>query len=223
MMLESSKKIGKYENPLMQKISGALSSDGYDVLTHVRLNIAWSNVISDIDVIAISEKETIIMEVKSSHDNFYKAFSQLKNLEGFADKLYIATDKPVNTIKMDKWVDESIGLICVEEKKLKIIKPAKYFCAFPKVGAISQLRKKCLFHLANLLGVPAYLSKAEIENRLVGTFNSLELKMVIKQIVLCEGNCEKNCILIPNMVASGMGSQSNNPLLEVKKLNQLPK
>jgi hypothetical protein len=201
-MLESSKKIGKYEDPLLLRLEKFLTAQGYDVLIHMRLNVAWSNVISDVDVLAISPNERIIIEVKSSHDNFYKAFRQLSQLKGFADCFYIATNKPIDSINMEKWIDDSIGLIYIDEHSLNIIKPAKRIDLFPIKGAISQLNKKCLVNLARALGIPTSLSKDALEKRLIEKYPLADLKRVVEGIVLCENDCVSNCALVPFMVTS---------------------
>jgi hypothetical protein len=210
-MLESSKKIGKYEDCLLPKVEQFLVGLGYVVSTHVRLNIAWSNIISDIDVIAKKEHETIIVEVKSDHDNFYKAFKQLNKLEGFADKFYVATNRSIDNSKIAKWPDDSIGLIAIGDNNTRIEKPAKRVNSLTQDGTVSQLRKKCLVRLAGLCGIPNYLSKEEIEKRLLKEIHSSELKGITTKIALCDGDCINNCILIPNMIASTVNFKGYQP------------
>jgi Holliday junction resolvase len=192
-VLESCKDIGKYEEPLLKALEGYFAKQGYAVITHVRLNVAWSNVISDIDVLAIKGNETIIVEVKSDHDVFYRAFAQLNKLKGFADKFYIATNRPIGSIKEEKWLHKSIGLISIGNQ-VEIVRSAEKITIIPPDGALSQLRKKCLVKLAVYFGIPAYLSKNEIEKRLQEVDIS-QLKCVVKEAVLCESNCLDDCIL----------------------------
>jgi hypothetical protein len=202
-MLESSKDMGKYEEPLLRAVERFFVKRGYFVSSHVRLNVAWSNVISDIDVIAKSADECIIIEVKSDHDQFYRAFDQLQKLRGFADRLYIATNRPLDSIKEEKWLDKSVGLIHIDDDQtVQIVKPAPKVPCYSLDGTLSQLKKKCLVQLATLLGVRTRTSKSEIEKKLTGNFSSSDLKVVTKYIVMCEHGCTESCILSPVLEAS---------------------
>jgi Holliday junction resolvase len=201
-MLESSKEIGKYEEPLLATLKDFLKKQGYAVLTHARLNVAWSNVISDIDVLAIKNEKIVIIEVKSDHDCFYKGFRQLEKLKGFADQLYIATNRPIHHLLENKWRDKSIGLIKVNAEMAEIIRPAEQIQGLSTNEAISQLKKKCLARLASLLNVSKCIPKAEIERRLRARFNDADLKIIVKNIILCDSDCGNDCILEPFLVAS---------------------
>jgi Holliday junction resolvase len=196
-MLKSSKQIGRFEKPLFKPLACLFEEEGYTVLTHTRLNIAWSNVISDIDVLARSDETIIITEVKSDHDAFYKGFDQLEKLKGFADKLYIATNRDLESLEKEKWRDKSIGLIFIGKQNAKIIRPAEPIRSLHAKDSLSQLKKKCLIRLARLLGVPTYLSKKAIEKRLRAKFNDRDLKIIVKNIILCDSSCSNDCILEP--------------------------
>jgi Holliday junction resolvase len=210
-MLESSKEIGKYEEPLFRALEHFFKQQGYTVLTHARLNVAWSNVISDIDVIAISNETIIMVEVKSDHDCFYRGFEQLRKLKGFADQLYIATNRPIQNLQEDKWRDKSIGLIKIDGEMAEIIRPAEHIHGLCTSEVISQLRKKCLVKVASLLNVSKYLPKTEIEKRLRERFDNADLKVITKNIVLCDSNCGINCLLEPFLIASCNKVKSSSP------------
>lgn len=175
---------------------------GYTVLTHARLNVAWSRVISDIDVIAVSNEKIIMVEVKSDHDYFYKGFKQLEKLKGFADELYIATNRQIIDFKGDKWRDPSIGLIRITDDLTEIVRPAVPIHGLCTGEAISLLKKKCLVRLASLLNIPKCLPKQEMERRLRENFDNADLKEIVKSLILCDNACDVSCSLEPFLIAS---------------------
>ena len=55
-----SKLDSRFEKPLLEILKRYFKEEGYSVSTHARLSIAWSNVISDVDVIARSRENEAI-------------------------------------------------------------------------------------------------------------------------------------------------------------------
>jgi Holliday junction resolvase len=214
-MLKSSKERGRFEKPLIQSLERHFKEEGFSVLTHARLNIAWSNVISDIDILAVSDDRVVIIEVKSDHDDFYKGFNQLKKLKGFADNLYIATNRKPESLKSEKWRDESIGLIHVNNQNIEVLRPARKIRSLSKKDTFSQLKRKCLVRLTRLLNVPTHVPKVEIERRLRMKFDEKDLKVIAKRIALCKEDCENDCILEPFLVSvcSGLKPLENQVFL----------
>jgi len=199
-MRQSNKKRGRFEEALIESVKEFFQKRGYSVSTHARLNIAWSNIISDIDIIATLKDEVIITEIKSDHDHFYRAFEQLRRVKCFANKLYIATNRRPENLNLSGWEDHTIGLLNVRDKKVDVIKSAKNISSFPRGEALSKLKKKCLTKLGRLLDVPTYLPKKRIEQTLRSQFNEEDLKIIAKKIALCSEDCETNCILEPFLV-----------------------
>lgn len=198
-MLPSHKQVGNFEEKIIKKVKKYFQNEGYLVYTHSRLNVAWSTILSDIDILAILNDEVIITEVKSERDNLNKAFTQLQNIKGFSDKLFIATDKNIKNINLDKWEDEDIGLLHVKNDVIKKIKIAKNIQHLPDDEAFIKLKKKCLVKLVKLLGLPSSMTKKQMEIRLRENYNEYDLKLIAKNIALCNENCDTGCILDPKL------------------------
>jgi len=193
MMLKSNKVIGNYEKPILINIKNYFEKCGYISYIHSRLNLAWSKIVSDIDVVAFKNNETIIIEVKSSHDDFYKAFKQLINISGYADKLYIATDKKFNDISKVNWVNNDIGLIYVnKEGNIEIIKKAKYINNVSKNHFI-KLKKKCLYELVKNLNISKKNTKQKMTDILF-KHKKINYKKILKLIAFCNFKCTNKCI-----------------------------
>lgn len=206
-MLKSKKQLGKNEKKLMAYVQDFFQKKGYYVQTHSRLNIAWSSIISDVDLIAFNDDEVIITEIKSKKDHIYRALQQLEKVKGFSDKLYVATDTNFESINFNKWDDE-IGLLIIKDKDVTEIKSAKKIKSIPKDNSIAKLKKKCLVRLSKLLNIPRYLSKKDIEEKLRISFVEEDLKKIVKEIAICSENCEDSCILEPFFIKA-----SNNARL----------
>lgn len=80
-ILKSSKRIGKYEAPIIKKLEPFFQNQGFQVVPHARFNISWGNIISDIDLLLIKENKVGIVEVKSSHDNLKRAKNKFQTLK----------------------------------------------------------------------------------------------------------------------------------------------
>lgn len=201
-MLQSSKKPREFEEILIESVKYFFQKQGYSVSTHARLNIAWSNIISDIDIIATLADEVVIIEVKSNRDHFYRGFEQLQKVKGFADKIYLATNKSINSLNLEKWRDDTVGLLHIKKGKIEVIKSAENISSLLPRNTFSQLKKKCLMRLVRLLDIPTSLPKTKIDQMLRSQFNETDLKIIAKNIALCDEDCEKDCILEPFLVAT---------------------
>jgi hypothetical protein len=82
---KSSKAIGKYERPILQIASKYFKSRGVSVMSHTRLNVAWSNVFSDIDILMLKKNLISAIEIKSHRDNLHYAFNQIHRIKDFVD------------------------------------------------------------------------------------------------------------------------------------------
>lgn len=201
MLLKSRKKRGKFEAALIDPIKEYFQQKGYSVSTNSRLNIAWSKIISDIDITATSHDEVIFTEIKSDHDSFYRGFDQLEKVKGFADELYIATNRNLKNLNLLKWKDDTIGLLHVQDNEVSVVRLAKKLSALPDTEVFSRLKKKCLSKLVRLLDIPTYRPKRKIEQMLRSRFAEDDLRIIAKRIAFCDKECERDCILEPFFVA----------------------
>lgn len=186
----STKHIGKYEEKIIQDLSKHFQLDGYEVVPHSSLNIAWGSVLSDIDLLLIKDQLLTYIEVKSSRDNLARAKQQVANVSDYVDYAYVATDKQIKTWEMPK-----VGLIHVNNENVIIVKRAKKLSN--KIGSYSimTLKKKCL---ARFFG---------IDNRFIMLVDKYELaqnvyinkkctRPILKEIVTCGELCATNCPII---------------------------
>lgn len=189
-MARSKKRIGKYEKPLIIKMSNYFKENGYDTFSHVRFNIAWSGSLSDIDLLLIKNNEITYIEIKSKKDKIKNAYTQIHKIIDFVDYAYIVTNKDVETSN-----DEKIGLITLTEDVVNIINKAKLIDRKPLKKSIFQLNKKCLLNF-----YPAKnfhnLYKYELAEKIHSDFNKITLKQCIKEIVLCQKCVLNKCPIL---------------------------
>lgn len=187
-MLSSSKKaIGQYEKPLIDSLTRHLSRHGYNGFPHVRLNVAWSPIVSDIDLLAVRQREITIIEVKSSHDKFARASSQLRRVSDFTDFAYIATDR----VPATRHSDPQIGLLLVKGDQVETLVEARVFEGRPQQDSLFKLQKKCLRRLA--MARDDQMSKFEMSKTVHASWNGESLRECVKRIVICDRNCERSC------------------------------
>ena len=124
----------------------------------------------------------------------------MQKVKGFANKLYIATDRNPQNIRFGNWRDDSIGLLHIDGSEVEVVRSAKNLNSLPEGEVLIHLRKKCLIRLARLLGIPAYLSKRNLEHALRMKFLGTDLKIIAERIALCHEDCESDCILEPFFV-----------------------
>ena len=137
-ILKSSKRIGKYEATIIEKLEPFFQNQGFQVVPHARLNISWGNIISDIDLLLIKENKVGIVEVKSSHDNLKRAKKQISNIKDYVDFAYIATD-----FKPRKLPTQIAGWIFVKDE-VTIMKYPQTISNEPSHYSVDSLPKKCL-------------------------------------------------------------------------------
>ena len=100
----STKRMGKYEKNLIDKLTVYFNENGYNVFPHSSLNIAWGSILSDIDLLLIKNNYLIYVEVKSKRDKILKGMEQIGRKKDYIDYAYIATNKNINN-----WTDTKIG------------------------------------------------------------------------------------------------------------------
>ncbi len=201
-ILRSSKRIGKYEAPIIKKLEPFFQNQGFQVVPHARLNISWGNIISDIDLLLIKEKKVGIVEVKSSHDNLKRAKKQISNIKDYVDFAYIATD-----FKPRKLPTPIAGWIFVKDE-VTIMKQPRTFHNEPSHYSVNSLPKKCLERYLNQKNISSKgMSKYEITHNIM-SLSTKNLKEEVKSMATCGQECETNCpisefekLLIPKLLA----------------------
>jgi Holliday junction resolvase-like predicted endonuclease len=184
---KSTKHIGKYEEKIIQTLTKYFRQNGYEVVPHSSLNIAWGSIVSDIDLLMVKDNALIYVEVKSSRDNLARATQQIDRVMDYVDYAYVATDKSV-----ENWNAPKIGLIHVQEERVTFVKKAKKFSSIPRFYSVVSLKKKCI---ARFFG---------IDNRYIMLSGKYELAQNVyskrtctrdhlKEIVTCGERCYGNC------------------------------
>ncbi len=200
-ILKSSKRIGKYESVIIEKLEPFFQSHGFQVVPHARLNISWGNIISDIDLLLIKENKIGIVEVKSSHDNLKRAKKQISNIKDYIDFAYIATD-----FKPRKLPISLAGWVFVEDK-VTVMKFPQIIHGKPSHYSIDSLPKKCLERYLDQKNIsPKGMSKYEITNNIL-SISDENLKDEVKSMATCGQECDTNCpiwefekLLIPKLL-----------------------
>ena len=201
-ILRSSKKIGKYEAPIIEKLEPFFHNQGFLVVPHARLNISWGNIISDIDLLLIKENKIGIVEVKSSHDNLKRAKKQISNIKDYVDFAYIATD-----FKPRKFPTTIAGWIFVKDE-VTIMKYPQTINNEPSHSSVDSLPKKCLERYLYQKNISSKgMSKYEITHNIM-SLQVKNLKDEVKSMATCGQECDTNCpiwefekLLIPTLIS----------------------
>lgn len=201
-ILRSSKKIGKYEAPIIKKLEPFFQNQGFQVVPHARLNISWGNIISDIDLLLIKENKVGIVEVKSSHDNLKRAKKQISKIKDYVDFAYIATD-----FKPRKLPTPIAGWIYVKDD-VTIMKQPRTINKVPSHYSVGSLPKKCLERYLNQKNISSKrMSKYNITNKIM-SLPTENLKEEVKSMVTCGQECDTVCpiwefekLLIPTLIS----------------------
>lgn len=186
-MKKSTKSIGRFEEPIVDKVSRHFRSLGYRAFSHVRFNVAWSSALSDIDVLLLKEDSITVVEVKSKRDKLLRAGRQIEVISDYVDYAYVATDKLLKSWKMDY-----VGLLLVREDDVRVIKEAKRMIGKPRIESLFALPKKCLIHLLGKVNEKNRL-KWEIIQQLDKQSSEEFLRKCLKEIVLCQSCNYDNC------------------------------
>ncbi len=91
-ILKSSKREGRHESVIIKKLAIFFENLGYQTIPHARFNIAWGNILSDVDLLVLKNDEIVAVEVKSSKDNLKRARKQIENIKDYVDYAYVATN-----------------------------------------------------------------------------------------------------------------------------------
>lgn len=184
---------GQYEQPLISFVEDYFQRQGFRTYAHAQLNIAWAKLISDIDVLAVKPGQVIAIEVKSKKDNFEKAFQQLKDIQPFVDRTFIATDDEVKANRF-RTNDSDIGIIYLDlpYDEILIKKKAKQVNQIPSMRQFCYLRRCCLEQLAKEFKIPPHQSKQYIALDLTKVKAVSKLRRRIKDIALMQDSTHRH-------------------------------
>jgi hypothetical protein len=190
-LIPSSKRIGKYENDLVNLLNQYFEERGYRTYPHVQLNIAWGNIISDIDLIVESGDMLFGIEVKSRRDDFRRIFRQIDRMSDFFDGIYVASDKSEWSLEK-KLESDGVGLLIISNGQI-IEKKCEQIHTKPRHSAMMRLRKICLSRLATAVNGTKALNKKKLASHILAEMTGEHLRLILKSIVTCTKECETNC------------------------------
>jgi Holliday junction resolvase len=190
-LIPSSKKTGKYERQLFDVLMAYFEKMGFKVFSHVQLNLSWGNIISDIDVVAMSEKILIGVEVKSSRDNLKNVTKQIDKMMDFFDGIYVASDKPRHLLE-ENFHDRRVGLLFIDND-VRIKKECQLLKDRPRKTALTRLRKTCLERLAEAVTGNSYGKKGDLASNILLALEDEHLRLILKSIVTCNRMCDTSC------------------------------
>lgn len=184
---KSTKRVGKYEEKIIEILIKYFQLHDYKVVPHSSLNIAWGSIISDIDLLLIKNNEITYVEVKSSRDSLSRAKNQIDRIMDYVDYAYVATDKIVK-----KWDIPDAGLISVQGDSVTFSKLAKKISSKPRFYSVACLKKKCLVRfIGNNYNRLMLTNKYELAQNV---YDKKECtRDCLKEIVTCGGHCDFDC------------------------------
>lgn len=187
-LLKSSKKEGRHETIIINKLIPYFEKLGYDAVPHARFNIAWGNIISDVDLLLIKNDQLILVEVKSSKDDIRRAKKQIANVEDYVDYIYIATDYYPR-----KFPFEKTGLLVVNGK-IEVLKEPELLIRQPRLTSVAGLHKKCLKRMCEVNG-KKYANKYDKNFLALDLIDELnpEFRHEIKEVLTCGQQCDNAC------------------------------
>lgn len=184
-VLKSSKREGRHESVIIKKLVVFFENLGYQAVPHARFNIAWGNILSDVDLLLLKNDEMVAVEVKSSKDNLKRARKQIENIKDYVDYAYVATDYIPRKFSL-----RNAGLIYVNGNTV-ILKKPKPLSDNPGLYSLDSLPKKCLCRWAKTQNQRySQKSKLELASQIM---NTDKLKPKVKEIVACGLNCDHGC------------------------------
>jgi hypothetical protein len=185
----STKKAGRYEEVVIQKLIPFFIGKGYEVVPHSRLNIAWGPIISDIDILLVKNGLLTCIEVKSCKDKISRAPDQINQIQDFVDYAYVATEKTVKN-----WSTDNIGLILVSGQMIKIAKRAKKFTKKPKFLSVLCLKKNCIARmLASDTSCFQHIDKYDLAKKAYSKKGGKCIRKYVREVVTCGEDCDISC------------------------------
>ena len=192
-MISSSKKVGKYEETLLQSLVTYFENKGFKAHPHVQLNISWGNIISDIDLVVEGENQLFGIEVKSKRDNLSKLVTQINRMFDYFDGVYVATDNP-------KWMsrkelsDEKVGILIINGSQVAE-RACRLLSANPDTRTMTPFRKICLRRYSEMVCGKKTGNKKELISNILENSRPEHLRKIVRSIIICNQQCEKNCPL----------------------------
>jgi hypothetical protein len=185
----STKHAGIYETGIINKLARHFQDNGYYVIPHAKLNIAWGSILSEADLLLVKENSLTYVEVKSRRDKFSKAIRQIQRMKDYVDYAYVATDRVVCMRDLP-----NVGLIFVRSDQVTFLKEPKRFCSIPRFSSIVSLKKKCLLRLlGNGDTCPVNFGKYELAQYVSTTRRAECTRECVKEIVTCGETCDTAC------------------------------
>ncbi|TBR09178.1 MAG: hypothetical protein EPO62_05420 [Candidatus Nitrosotenuis sp.] len=185
-ILKSSKREGRHESVIIKKLVVFFENLGYEAVPHARFNIAWGNILSDVDLLLLKNDEIVAVEVKSSKDNLKRARKQIEHIKDYVDYAYVATNYVPRKFSL-----RNTGLIYVNGSVV-ILKRPKLLSESPRLYSLDSLPKKCLCRWTKTESQSySNKSKSYLANQILN--NSGGIKSKVKEIVTCGLNCDHGC------------------------------
>lgn len=185
-ILKSSKREGRHESVIIKKLALFFEGLGYQAVPHARFNIAWGNILSDVDLLLLKNEEIVAVEVKSSKDNLKRARRQIENIKDYVDYAYVATNYVPRKFSL-----RNAGLIYVNGKVV-ILKRPKLLSDSPGLYSVDSLPKKCLCRWAKTEN-RVYSNKSKSDLAAGILHGSGGIKSKVKEIVACGLDCDHGC------------------------------
>lgn len=188
----STKRVGKYEEQIILRLTRYFERNGYEAIPHSRLNIAWGSILSDVDLLLLKDKQLTYVEVKSSRDNIMRAKRQTERVMDYVDYAYLATDR-----KVKNWSVPNVGLIYVQREAITLTRRARKFSNKPRLYSIIALKKKCL---ARFFGNDSHclmiINKHELAQHVYAAKGKKVTRECLKEIVTCGESCDVYCPIL---------------------------
>lgn len=172
--------------PVIERVKDYFISQGYQVLPRASLNIAWGQILSDVDLIVARENTLIAVEVKTRHDNLGRVPRQIESLKSYVDFIYLATER-----RLKKSFDTRVGLLQVRSEGIIEIRKARRIRQRPTFSSLSGLHRICLTRIVDKKS--RYVSKLELAQQVYYLGTNPELRECLKEVVTCSRMCETNC------------------------------
>lgn len=153
---------------------------------HVRLNVAWSSIVSDVDVLATNGLDLIAVEVKSSRDNLARASKQLHALDSYVDYVYLAMETAKETV-----IDKEIGILLVQGDHVVCPRLPTRLTGRPDIASMARLQRICLSRIAT--ESHWFGSKLSLAEAARGALDGEELRRCVGEVVTCMRQCETSC------------------------------
>ena len=184
-VLPSTKVLGRFERPAIESVARYFSRQGYLVAQHVRLNVAWSSILSDVDVLATDGTDIIAVEVKSSRDNASRATRQLRALRSYVDYLYLAIEGN-HVVKPER----NVGLLLIQGDEVVCTRTAMRQVKLPDVASLVRLQRICLSRISS--NGRKYPTKMDLAREAHGSLKG-NLRRCLSEVVTCSRQCDTAC------------------------------